>query len=435
MSKFFDDIDEEKKEIKKKIHTETAPKNTQKLSKKEKLFLELQTRVFDLEDDDSKKSEKNIKKFLSDLKKYENSYDELPNFLKEFLTSEKVYVKGNVKIVDAFLSKYEKNEEEEVLGKLDEIKVEETNEKDSRKEFNSIKDISDPIKRKDQLIEFSKRIQNEELKVEALVILLSICARLNDPNDLYNILQGLTEYLNNEKVKLILKNNLDSYLEIINTIDLNLYQEILVKMKAIDPVVCERRILEIEFFINKITVESNYVDFKLLTAIFENDLDKSTKFFKSIMPQILRGLTGDIKKLIEPVQENETVYEDKVFYRIVKEYAHFSFTNQMYEESLICFLYISQTGEKSIFLDLLCVILNKKIGDTDLFKDFLVRFREFSNNPLVLPSHDSTSEIFRAFFYLHNFDVDSCFNIITSFDNSWNDKNTLIDSARSILYK
>nr|AHW68378.1 hypothetical protein NP_04H12 [Nosema pernyi] len=438
MSRFFDDVlEEEKKEIKKKIHIESSQKNTQKLSKKEKLFAELQTRVFDLEDDDSKKSEKNIKKFLSELKKYESSFIELPNFLKNFLLSDKVYVKGNKKVVDAFLGQYEGKKEDEVETEIKNIKIKENLEEDYKKEqkdFALIKVVDDLNLRKIKLDTFIEATSSNDLKIDALIVLLSTCVRLNDSKSLFGYLKTLSNYLENDKVRSILKNNLDTYLEKILFVDCDEYSLLLKKFRDVNRVVCDRRLLEHEFFEkNKIT-DSEFIDFKLLSAIFTGDIDIVLNILSGLKKYLAvkSNLNERIYNEIFRSSDELVIFEDQIFKRIIGECAKFTLSHRKYLHALVCFSYVTDKST-DVNLNLLCVILNDKIKDTNLFKDFLLRFRDFSNNPLLMPSFYPEIEMFRAFYLLHNFDVDETYKIIRKLCNFWDDKEVLAETCRSIL--
>ncbi|KAF9763351.1 hypothetical protein NGRA_1320 [Nosema granulosis] len=464
MSRFFDDIEEEKKEIKKKIYNESTPKINQKLSKKEKLFLELQTRVFDLEDDESKKSEKNIKKFLSDLKKYESSYEELPSFLKDFLLSHKVYVKGNKKVVDAFLSQYQEKEVENIQQKLEEVAIRENRDEAVLKnEFCTIKEIEDLAEKKSALFNFLNRIEDSEMKIDVLVILLSTCVRLRDRRDLFRVLSLLVEFRDCEKVNNILKKNLDLYLDITNeempsqesinsSIDgsinssINSSINLLENFKDINPVVCDRRMLEIEYFYRNNFIETEYLDFKLFVALKNRNNEKTKLIFSSIIQNLRedQNFKEDLREIESIVQAcvcegapSGPIYKDKVFQRIIKEFGYYSYSNQMYSQSFISFLYLRTLDVEypNVLFTSLFIVLSDSLVESKKFREFLTQFREFSNNPLVLQSEDKINEVYRAFYCLNTYDVDGCYNILRSLNITWDDKNKLIELAKAILYK
>jgi hypothetical protein len=392
-----------------------------------------------LEDDDSKKSEKNIKKFLSDLKKYESSFIELPNFLKNFLLSEKVYVKGNKKVVDAFLEQYEEKKEDEVETEIKNIKIKEDLEEDfkkEQKEFASIKTIDDLNLRKTKLDTFLEATNSNDLKIDALIISLSTCVRLNDGKSLFGYLKTLSNHLENDKVKSILKNNLDTYLEKIMFVDCDEYCLLLNKFRDVNRVVCDRRLLELEYFEKGKITESEFIDFQLLAAIFSGDIDSVLEILSDFKKCLASksNLNERIYNEVFKSSDESVIYEDQIFKRIIGECANFTLSHKKYLHALVCFSYVADKST-DVNLNVLCVVLNEKIKDTNLFKDFLLRFRDFSNNPLLLPSFYPEIEAFRAFYCLHNFDIDETYLIFRKICNFWNDKEVLVEICKSLLSK
>jgi hypothetical protein len=403
MSRFFTDLEEKKKEIKKKF---VAPqKTTEKLSKKEKLMRELETRVKELE-----KNCKNLKKFISDLKKYEILG--LPDFLKEFLLSDKVYIKNNKKMIDEFINKFKGSTntddiaDKEIIYDKEDNKIEEMDEDQIYEDMLKIKDRNIRVQK---MKDFLKEVENVHIKINILVHLLSIFTKEREISNIYETFLDILSYCENQKAKHIIDTNLDFYLDLFkNDTDKKInYMTALERVKLINYNIYERRNLEIEYS-NKNYIETSQLDFKLIKLMKENKLNESLEVLNDI---------------------NFKEAYDKIFINNIYKYAFYLFENKIYKEVFVCYLYIynNTTDFKNIKRDLyiLCVILNHEIKKEEFFKSFINDFKRFGSNMFALKSNDEIFETFRAFYLIHNYDIEGCYNIINGMIPEFQDKKIL----------
>lgn len=305
MSRFFSDLEEEKKEIKKKFNV--IEKQTEKISKKDKLQIEFDNRVNELF-----KNPKNVKKFVSDLKKYENV--NVSESAEKILFNEKIYQKSNKVLIDKFL----KRTIEDTIVKEDrsnnKIEVKRQNEGEV---YEGILNISDKNERVLQLNNFCKVVEDINLKVNVLINLLSIYAKDKDLENTYIILSDLLNFYDNKKTKLFLDNSVDMYLDLFKE-DVSIYKNILQRMKNINTNVYERRLLDLDFSDLKYT-DSKYLDFKLIWLVKNNKFEESKIVLENI---------------------DFTVKHDNIFYKNLGEFANLMFINKAYLEAYTCFEYL-----------------------------------------------------------------------------------------------
>ncbi|KAK6090353.1 hypothetical protein P3W45_000710 [Vairimorpha bombi] len=286
---------------------------------------ELETRVKELE-----KNCKNLKKFISDLKKYEILG--LPDFLKEFLLSDKVYIKNNKKMIDEFINKFKGSTntddiaDKEIIYDKEDNKIEEMDEDQIYEDMLKIKDRNIRVQK---MKDFLKEVENVHIKINILVHLLSIFTKEREISNIYETFLDILSYCENQKAKHIIDTNLDFYLD-----------------------------------------------------LFKNDTDKKINYM--------------------------TALEREVF---------------------VCYLYIynNTTDFKNIKRDLyiLCVILNHEIKKEEFFKSFINDFKRFGSNMFALKSNDEIFETFRAFYLIHNYDIEGCYNIINGMIPEFQDKKIL----------
>ncbi|WUR05207.1 uncharacterized protein VNE69_12192 [Vairimorpha necatrix] len=391
MSRFFNDLEEEKKEIKKKFTT--PQKQVEKLSKKDKLQMEFETRVNELI-----KNPKNIKKFISDLKKYEKL--DIPQYIEEFLLSSKVYQKNNKNLIDNFLKKnIETNDQEEEIQIINTV----INEIDEDTIYENMLKIKDKQERIKKMTESLEEIKSKEIKINLLIHILSVYTKDKDTEKIYDIFIKILDFHKNQKVKNLLDNNLNFYLDLFRGED---YKNILEKIKIINPDIYKRRCLEIDFINNKF-IETDQPDFNIIFLIKNNRLEDSLEIFKSL------NLSGS---------------HDEIFRNNINKYADYLFNNKKYYESYQCYIFLYKQEEShniKIILYTLCVILNKEIQEDDFFKKFLVDFKRFGLNTFVLKSQDKIFEIFRSFYLLHCYDSEEAYNILHNINKDFKDKECL----------
>ncbi|KAF5140006.1 hypothetical protein AAJ76_2300041850 [Vairimorpha ceranae] len=402
MSRFFSDLEEEKKEIKKKFNV--IEKQTEKISKKDKLQIEFDNRVNELF-----KNPKNVKKFVSDLKKYENV--NVSESAEKILFNEKIYQKSNKVLIDKFL----KRTIEDTIVKEDrsnnKIEVKRQNEGEV---YEGILNISDKNERVLQLNNFCKVVEDINLKVNVLINLLSIYAKDKDLENTYIILSDLLNFYDNKKTKLFLDNSVDMYLDLFKE-DVSIYKNILQRMKNINTNVYERRLLDLDFSDLKYT-DSKYLDFKLIWLVKNNKFEESKIVLENI---------------------DFTVKHDNIFYKNLEEFANLMFINKAYLEAYTCFEYLytkrEQTEEIKKNFYILCVLLNKRIQETAFFQEFLTDFKSFGSNTFALKSKGVYFEIFRSFYLLHNYDVEGVYNILHEIKNIFDDREIIENCALELL--
>ncbi|EOB15073.1 hypothetical protein NBO_10g0063 [Nosema bombycis CQ1] len=219
-------------------------------------------------------------------------------------------------------------------------------------------------------------------------------------------------------------------------VDCDEYCLLLNKFRDVNRVVCDRRLLEFEFFEKGQITESEFIDFQLLAAIFSGDIDSVLEILSGFRKCLASksNLNERIYNEVFKSSDELVIYEDQIFKRIIGECANFTLSHKKYLHALVCFSYLADKST-DVNLNVLCVISNEKIKDTNLFKDFLLRFRDFSNNPLLLPSFYPEIEALRAFYCLHNFDIDETYKILRKICSFWDDKEVLVETCKSLTSK
>lgn len=374
MSKFFNDIEEEKKEIRKKF---SNIKQVEKFSKKEKLQNELKSKISEL-----RKNKKNLKKFLSDLKKWDGLDT---SELKEFLFSKDVYVKNNKKIIDDYINK--EKIEEQIEEKIENIIIDEEKEYEKIIKNDNITEICD------NLNILYEKTNDELLKKNILINLLSIYTKNKDIENVYKVFLVVIE----KSVKGV---NLDFYLDKFKSSNFGYYKNILNELKNKNIESVERRLLEIEEW-----VDTKYIDFILVKKIESNNLNEVLNRF-------------------DELEFNTNC--DNLFKNNVKKIGNFLFEKKEYFKSFKCFNFLFNLGNvDKLQMYFLCVILNKNIKEEKIFREFLDDFKSFADNVFLLESQDKILELFRSFYFLHMSDVEESFKILNKIDSRFDDINVL----------
>ncbi|KAK6089172.1 hypothetical protein P3W45_001848 [Vairimorpha bombi] len=270
---------------------------------------ELETRVKELE-----KNCKNLKKFISDLKKYEILG--LPDFLKEFLLSDKVYIKNNKKMIDEFINKFKGSTntddiaDKEIIYDKEDNKIEEMDEDQIYEDMLKIKDRNIRVQK---MKDFLKEVENVHIKINILVHLLSIFTKEREISNIYETFLDILSYCENQKAKHIIDTNLDFYLD-----------------------------------------------------LFKNDTDKKINYMTAL--EILNDI--NFKEAYDKIFINNIykyafyLFENKIYKEVFVCYLY---------------IYNNTTDFKNIKRDLyiLCVILNHEIKKEEFFKSFINDFKRF----------------------------------------------------------
>lgn len=374
MSKFFNDIEEEKKEIRKKF---SNSKQVEKLSKKEKLQHELESKITEL-----RKNKKNVKKFLNDLKKWDGLDS---SELKEFLYSKDVYVKNNKKIIDDHFSKVKI--EEQLEEQVENIII------DEEKEYEKIIKNANTEEVLKNLNDLYEKTNDEVLKRNITINLLSIYTKNKDIENMYKYFLCLAD-------KSFVGINIDFYLDEFKNNNIELYKNVLKKLKNKDIETAERRLLDIEDW-----VYTKYIDFIIVKNVELDNIDEVVSRFNEL----------DFKN-----------YCDNLFKQNIKKIANYLFEKKEYLKAFKCFNFLYYNGEiDKLKMYFFCVILNKKIKQEKIFREFLDDFKSFGENTFLLESHDKIFELYRSFYLLHMYDVENCFKILNKIDSRFNDISVL----------
>lgn len=411
MSRFFQNFEEEKKEVKKKT-VEVKRQNEIKLSKHEQKMKEIEKTVEELLNS-NKNFEKLFKKFIQELKKSKDLFeDQVPACLLNLFEDPRVKGTNQLKkMSDEFLEGF--NKEEEIIvrkeTKVNKRKLEDilTMENDVEKEqilvkmFEEIKDLTDSI----------------EKSCEIGVSLFMTYFRLNNPKKMIFIMENLLRFLNNSKeadnsFTRILKKNIDVYLgkiyNILQEEDYDFYFLFLEKLSKINFEgnseflnFVKERTWEFDFFKkNKIYLTGNNL-FDLMFFVKNNNYVEALELYKNIE---FNGKGPSIA----------------IFYELSKLAAYNKGFNLSFNILSSEIFRSNALFDYKIELFSLCVILSqqfkKRIQEENvglaILDEFLDSFKHFDLNYMLLEAEDKYMEIFRAFYYLENMDCEECSNII-----------------------
>lgn len=417
MSKFFQSLDEEKQEIKRKT-TEILEKSEEKLSKRDKKLKELAERVEETRAT-GKNFEKQFKKLINDLKKYSSYFEnnEVPEFLVEFFNDERVKAsKPMNSAAIGFLSQYAVQEvqtrEVKTSGEKKIIKKEE-------KDLESILKVEDDNQKEKELCRLLGRTSDPDRKSEILAALFPVYSRMKDARKMVEVLKNLDFSRDNSHTKSIAE-KIDIYLGKIFNILMDSGDEeackdyssllSLLENRDVPTSAVRDRLLEFESLKLGKIVDSDDPLFRLLYLVRSN-LWKEAFGHYEVHLQLFEDLNArGFSHLISLVL-------------VLIEFSRLAVSNGEYELAFKIYLKCHNTGRVDLRLQLyaLCIILSDKLVADPFFQEFIDLFKRFDANYLCLPSRDLFIELCRAFYYLNILDFPAAAVIIetvTGFETS-----------------
>lgn len=393
MSKFFQSLEEERTESKKKS-AQISERNQEKLSKKDLKMKELKGKVEEVQGS-GKSFDKLFKKFMNEVRRYTPYFEanEVPGFLAEFFSTQRVTSSKQMSAqVQDFLSSLSKPQESLPVGRREERKKERT--------LETVMSIESDKEREEELVRLlsGDRNKTEEACCEILVALFSIYSRGQNPGKMIETLESISKYLSLDNTfTRIVKRNLDVYLgKIYDLIDDRLFEKyslLLSTLESVNKDVIEKRLLELQFSKLSRSVENSNPLFSLLFLVRNGDWKSALAYFQS---------HGD-------------VFDDsKTSILILFEFAGLAARNREFGLAFEVFCRCGSTPYVSTKIEVfsLCVILNDKLVGNQHFESFLDVFKEFDENYLVLRSKDPVMEVCRAFYLLNMCDYQGAFSII-----------------------
>lgn len=401
MSRFFQNFEEEKQEVKKKS-TEIVEKSYEKLSKHDQKMKELSSKVDEVKNA-GKTFEKLFKKLMGDLKKYKAFFEnnEIPQFLDDlFEDSRAKNSKSNNSMVTEFKSQFNTNDNKIAIDHI--LSDKKSNIKKS-KDLEIILKIIDDFEKEKELISYLNNPYDLDNINEAKIALFSIYSRTDKVDKMIEILMDIDFTVKNQYLKNICE-KIDVFIEKIfkiliknNDIDLNKeYISLLNHLKNVDLIdnsIIQGRIIEFEYLILNNSPENDHPIFKLLYFTKNKMWNEALLHFNS-------GIFDSINNYSMAL--------------VVSEFAKFAVENNEIELAFSSFLKCNETGflDNKLELYALCVVLNEKLIDNQCFQDFIELFKKFDSNYLCLPSKDPFIEICRSFYYLNVLDYITASSII-----------------------
>lgn len=407
MARFFQNLDEGEKQIKRRtaaVVAEEAPV----LSKTHKKLEELRKKVIETVTA-TKHFDKMAKKTFGELSKYSKAFDggRIPGFLMDFLTDGRVARNAVLQnLAREFLTDYPE-ERRLIFGLADEESqtsvllpvLDFSEDADNREEeaFMKIMEIISEEDRKQKLLCFIDKEVSPERRSAALLALFTIYSKRSDGSGMLNILSRSVDSIGGQdEHSRILFNRLGQYVErvyaLLDPSDYNQYQATLVSLARCSPEVSEQRLLEFRFFRLLLNPETEHPSFKLLGLVRTGHWELALEYFNSH------------EDLFKPAGEKEEV--DTIIARIAQEFAESAVAHDEYRLAfdILAAYYRHLDNEKKSILLALCVILNHTVKDTVPFIDFLEQFKNLDANALLLRSRRREDEILRSFFFLNMFD-------------------------------
>lgn len=378
MSKFFQSLEEEKIESRKKS-AHISGRSQEKLSKKEQKMKEFRGKVEEVSGSE-KNFDKLFKRLMNEARKYAPYFEnnEVPRFLSEFFATPRVTSSRQMSAqAHEFLSSFLKPQA--VCIEKKEVK---------KGTLETVMTIDNDKEREKALVNLLSRGGcDEESCCEVLVALYSIYSRFQSPDKMIETLESILRYmeLDNPFVRIV-KKNLDIYLgkiyDLMGDELFGRYSSLLASLERFNKDAVQKRLLELQFFRMKNSVENDHPQFALLFLVRNEDWNNALTYYLS----------------------HGNVFDDtKVSILILSEFARLAAKNGEFGLAFEIFCRCDSTSLVSLKTEIysLCTILNDDLVGNQYFQSFLDIFKTFDANYLVLRSMDPVMEICRAFYLLN----------------------------------
>lgn len=394
MSKFFQNLDDEKQETQTKAR-EIVERSQEKMSKREIKYKELQDKINEVKNS-GKNFEKNFKKFMNDAKKYVSYFENnnVPDFLLNFLQDERIQSsKPMLALSTEFLKPFTASEETTVISKKSISK--------KTKSLDSILLLENDQEKEPELLEFLEKCTDENSKSEIYIALFSIYSRMENSEKMIKIFKLMNLNLENPQMKGVVK-NLDVYLSKISNIvgkdERESFIELLNYLEKsnfpIDKSIIQKKELEIEYFILGKSPENNHPLFKLLFLVRQLRWIDSLEYYNS---------------------HQDNFDSSKTSRSILIEFGKLAAKNSEFQISfnILSKCYKSEPcTDLKIILYSLCVILNRDLNRNEFFIEFIEDFKKLESNYCCLESSEASMELFRAFYFLNIFNFEKSASIV-----------------------
>ncbi|KAI5151255.1 hypothetical protein ENBRE01_2008 [Enteropsectra breve] len=398
MARFFQNLEEEKKDTKRKTFNEEE-ETYSKVSKQDKKAQELETRVCELLEANKKNFDKLYKKLMGDMKKYAGIFENghIPEYLQGLFSDERVACnKQHRAASEEFLSLYQsKTVGSEELKGMAKGKKNASN----RSKLDHILGLADLSEKKARLEEMEGLSAEESAQVA--IALFTIYFRERNAEQMIAVLHRNIENFKNENYySKIVVESIDGYLTKIQGIvnDAPIYKQyeaLLNELLVLNRPVLELKILEFKFFLLNLNPSNTDRFYSLLSLVRAGDYGAAKEYFEKIRTELL-------------------AFPRSYFVNIAHEFAVLAARNSdfylAFETLLRC--NEAQPGAFTTLLYALCVVLNFRIRENAAFSKFLDAFVKFDANFLVLRSSDPVEEIFRAFYLLNMLDIEGAAKIL-----------------------
>ncbi|KAM0686776.1 hypothetical protein COBT_001994 [Conglomerata obtusa] len=404
---------------------------------------------------------KNIDNIIKNLKQHHKTFNKngLPDFVIAFLQSGSE--KGNSKVkshISKFMGTYNaadisngKNfdNDDKATGeaqfKIKEDEKKQTNEK-QRKFFNEEK-LNNAIIKITTKEEFKNQEKNfillleksEEINEKAKILLTLLTFYLKKKyffskavdtiRKLVNIIKDCEDLIFLEiDIKKVVVNNIDNYLgylfPFIDADNAEEFKCLLDEIIFINTEKIFKKQLIFEFFVLNQNSKNKDEIFKLLYLIRNNEYEKAMEYYNK---QI---------NLFDKVKPYENKFDSNyVKLEILNELGNFSFVNMNYKFAFeilqLCYFNKAQKNENILYI--LTIILEDEICDEKFYDVFYENLRCLEQNIFLMKSNNKKEEIFRAFYYLCNYDYESCCDILENVEPNINLRNMFKDRVYNRL--
>lgn len=407
MSRFFQNLDEEKKQIKKKTDA-IADEQTARASKAEKKLGDLEAQVATLRSTE-KKFEGAAKKFIGELKKFSKSFekDGVPEFLTDFLTDERVSGNSQLKgMAEGFLARYTSRDAEHAHAQSTGPSVQGTR-GEAATTLSDIMEIGSDDRKEQELIAWGETAPPAEEGCAVAIALFSIYYRRRDAGRMIWALRRHSRCfaVDSPSARAFLR-GMDLYLGKIYAClgpeDHESYGKLLDALQGYAPEVAESRRLELSFFKLSQCPETEHAQFRLLYLARSGQWAAAREYFTERLSRMVGG------------EEGAEAEVGATQLSILQEFSQVAIKHGDFRIAFDVLVFCEARGVPGLkdTIYALCVILNHSVKESAAFAVFLNDFKRFDTNIFVLRSRDPRDEVFRAFYLFNVYDYAAAARII-----------------------
>lgn len=415
MARFFQNLDDEKKQIKKKTAA-IAEDADARTSKRDKKLKELEKKARDVMEAE-RNFDKLAKKFVADLKKFTKLFEdgELPGCLRDLFMDRRVHQSGQLRSYAMDFLRQFPGDRNAIFGEPgtavsgEAARVEENvngpvvaragRKAAERNTLEHILDMASEEEKETALLSYAQNDISEDEQCAIAIVLFSIYFRRSSADRMIWVLERFAESLKADNAySRIFTKGLDSYISKIYSClehaDFDRYLRMLDLLSCFGPEVVESRKLEFNFFKLSLNPENEHPQFKFLHLIRNKNWERALGHYES-------HKTGGTSAT-------------PAYLNILTEFADLATENGEFPVAFEALAFCRENGMAGLLhrIYALCIVLNLSIRDDPVFVSFLNDFKNFDTNILVLRSQDPLDEIFRAFYLFNMYDHASAGRII-----------------------